>query len=403
MRLKILLLTPRIPYPLRDGGSIAMNQTIEAYLAQGHEVSLLSMNTSRHWVEESSLPPLYGRLHQFRTVYVKTNVNPLSAFFNLFTDKSYNVARFINKDFEKELVSLLNQEEYDVIQFESIYTAPYLRIARKYSEARCFCRVHNIEHLIWHRLSTHERSFLKQKYLELLTNRLKNYELDILQKFDLLLPISKKENEYIRELKLNRSYYLPFGVEQKHDLPEVVFEEKSCYHIGSMDWAPNVEGVQWFLENVWTKIHEDLPGVALYLAGKNMPPSFLSKESENLHILGEVEDMTRFSLEKNVMLVPLLSGAGIRIKILEAMSLGKTIVSTTVGVDGIGATHMENILVADTEHDFREVLQFCFNEPEKARAIGECGKEFAYTHYRTAKIYQDLTDYIHNLPSNADA
>lgn len=375
-----------------------MNQTLEAYLGQGHQVSLLSMNTSRHWVEESSLPSLYQRLVHFRSVYVKTNVNPLSAFFNLFTDKSYNVARFINKEFENELVDLLKQEEFDVIQFESIYTAPYLRIARKYSDARCVCRVHNIEHLIWHRLSTHERSFLKQKYLELLTNRLKNYELDILQKFDLLLPISTKENEYIRELKLNESYYLPFGVEPKHDLPVVAVEEKSCYHIGSMDWAPNVEGVQWFLEQIWTHIHKDLPGVALYLAGKNMPPSFLSKESENLHILGEVDDMTRFSLEKNVMLVPLLSGAGIRIKILEAMSLGKTIVSTTVGADGIGATHMQEILIADNEETFRTALQFCFNEPHKAREIGERGKAFAFAHYRTETIYRGLIDYLTNLP-----
>ena len=120
MALKILILTPRIPFPLRDGGSIAMNQTIEGYLGQGCEVSLLSMNTSRHWVEESTLPEMYQRLAKFNTVYVKTNVNPLSAFLNLFTDKSYNVARFINREFEKVLISMLQSEQYDYIQFESI-------------------------------------------------------------------------------------------------------------------------------------------------------------------------------------------------------------------------------------------------------------------------------------------
>ena len=110
MALKILILTPRIPFPLRDGGSIAMNQTIEGYLGQGCEVSLLSMNTSRHWVEESTLPEMYQRLAKFNTVYVKTNVNPLSAFLNLFTDKSYNVARFINREFEKVLISMLQSD-----------------------------------------------------------------------------------------------------------------------------------------------------------------------------------------------------------------------------------------------------------------------------------------------------
>ena len=155
MAVKILILLPRIPYPLRDGGSIAMNQTIEAYLEQGCDVSVFAMNTSRHWVEEGSLPAIYQQLSFFKSIYVKTDINPLSAFFNLFSDKSYNVARFINREFDKELVRLLQSDEFDVIQFESIYTAPYLETARKHSQAKCFCRVHNIEHLIWQRLTHH--------------------------------------------------------------------------------------------------------------------------------------------------------------------------------------------------------------------------------------------------------
>ena len=97
---------------------------------------------------------------------IKAHFPPdLSAFLNLFTDKSYNVARFINKDYEKALVALLQREQFDVIQFESIYTSAYLKTARKYSEAHCVCRVHNIEYRIWQRLSEHETSFMKRKYL----------------------------------------------------------------------------------------------------------------------------------------------------------------------------------------------------------------------------------------------
>ena len=89
MALKILILTPRIPFPLRDGGSIAMNQTLEGYIEQGCEVSLLALNTSRHWVDEATLPALYKKLVHFESVYIKTDVNPLSAFFNLFTCTSF--------------------------------------------------------------------------------------------------------------------------------------------------------------------------------------------------------------------------------------------------------------------------------------------------------------------------
>lgn len=397
MALKILILTPRIPYPLRDGGSIAMNQSIEGYLGQGCEVSLLSMNTSRHWIEESTLPPLYQKLTLFKSVYVKTNINPLSAFLNLFTDQSYNVARFINKEYEKELIQVLNAETYDIIQFESIYTSPYLKTVRKFSEARCLCRVHNIEFVIWQRLSENESNFLKRKYLELLTTRLKNFELDVLQKFDVLLPISKKEESYFIEHQLNSCYYVPFGVDTEVTLPKVQREQHSCFHIGSMDWAPNVEGVQWFLSNVWSEVQSELPAVTLYLAGKNIPPSFFSKESERLHIVGEVEDMVQFSLEKNIMLVPLLSGAGIRIKILQAMSIGKTIISTSIGEEGIGALDQKEIIIANTVEEFKKALHFCFEQPEEAKLIGENARKFVMAQYRKEIIYAELLAYIKSL------
>ncbi len=401
MALKILIITPRIPFPLRDGGSIAMNQTLEGYTEQGCEVSLLALNTSRHWVDEAVLPPLYKQLVHFESVYVKTDINPLSAFFNLFTDKSYNVERFVNKQVEQCLIRLLQKETFDIIQFESIYTAPYLKTARKFSEAKCICRVHNIEHLIWQRLTENEKSFMKRTYLKLLTNRLINYELDIIRQFDLLLPISKKEEEFFTSQKLNRCIYLPFGTQKKEtDISDIRYDQNSCYHIGSMDWAPNIEGVQWFLEEVWNKACIELPEVTFFLAGKNMPPSLLSKENKQIDVVGEVDDFIHFSLEKNIMIVPLLSGAGIRIKILEAMSLGKTIITTSVGAEGIGCTHYKNILICDTADDFIKTLKFCFSETDKAKEIGMRAKEFVETYFQKQKIY---TDIVARLTSMAKA
>jgi len=309
----------------------------------------------------------------------------------LFTDKSYNVERFVNKQIEQCLIRLLQMETFDIIQFESIYTAPYLKTARKYSDARCVCRVHNIEHLIWQRLTENEKSYLKKKYLQLLTNRLYNYEMDVIKQFDLLLPISTKEEAFFNEQKLNRCIYLPFGIQERDiDTSNIPFDENSCYHIGSMDWAPNIEGVQWFLEEIWSKASVLLPEVTFYLAGKNMPPSLLSKENKQIDVVGEVDDFVQFSLEKNIMIVPLLSGAGIRVKILEAMSLGKTIITTTIGAEGIGGTHKKNILICDTVDEFVETIQFCFHEREQAKKIGLQAKAFVNTYFQKHKIYTDI-------------
>jgi len=376
-----------------------MNQTLEGFVEQGCSVSLLAMNTSRHWVEEDQLPDLYKQLAYFESVYVNNSINPFSAFFNLFTDKSYNVNRFVNKNFEQALVKLLQREQFDVIQFESIYTSPYLATARKHSEALCTCRVHNIEHQIWQRLADHETSFLKKKYLSLLTGRLKHYELDVLKKFDVLLPISRKEELFFTEESINRCHHLPFGVSDHKVLPEVVPEPLSCYHIGSMDWAPNVEGVEWFLEHVWKQASERLPGVHFYIAGKNMPAKFLSLQEKQVRVAGEVNDFIEFSLQKNIMIVPLLSGAGIRIKILEAMELGKTIISTSVGAEGIGAEHEREILIADTAEEFIRCLELCFRQPEEAARIGANARMFVSSHFHQTQIYQEAVQMYKNLIS----
>jgi glycosyltransferase involved in cell wall biosynthesis len=398
MSLKILILTPRIPYPLKDGGAIAMHQTIEGYVQQGFEVSLLSMNTSRHWVDENLLPELYSKLVHFKTVFINNNINPLSAFFNLFTGKSYNVSRFINKNFETELIELINQEVFDIIQFESIYTSPYLQIAQENSDAKCFCRVHNIEHLIWQRLSENEANFLKRKYLKILTNRLKNYEIDILKNFDLLLPISRTEEKYFSDNKINASFYLPFGIDiNKPILENIEQNMHSIYHIGSMDWAPNVEGVTWFLSTVWDDLQTELKDVKLFLAGKNMPKSLLKKENNQTVILGEIEDFSAFSLSKNIMIVPLLSGAGIRIKVLEAMAFGKVVIATEIAVEGIGLTHQKNVLIANSPEDFKEQLHYCFSNLEKIKSIGDYAKQFVEANYSKEKIYLEVVEQFQYL------
>lgn len=391
MAVKILILTARIPYPVRDGGALAMSQTIEEYIALGCEVSLLAMNTSRHWVDENSLPTFYNKLVNFKTVYVKTNVNPLAAFINLFTDKSYNVERFIHKEYRIALIELLSKQTFDFIQFESIYTAPYLDIAKAHTKAKMFCRVHNIEHLIWQRLTDNEKNFLKKRYLQLLTHRLKNYELTIIQQFDLLLTISAQEAAYFQDNKLNHCYHLPFGIDTNAQLPiEYIKPEiESCYHLGSMDWAPNLEGVHWLRNEIWPLVQAINPQLFLYLAGKNMPANIVSEPDKNIIVKGEVDDIIVFSLEKNIMLVPLLAGAGIRIKIIQAMALGKTIIGTTIAFEGIGISNGENGIVADTAADFAEAINYYCLHTDKSKQIGQKAQAYVHKHYKKETIYKN--------------
>lgn len=395
-RLNILILLPRIPYPLRDGGAIAMNQTLEELVKQDCDVSVLAMNTERHYVEESELPPVYKQLKHFKTVYINNQIHPLSAFLNLFTDKSYNIARFEDKRFSAALIQLLKEDDYDIVLFESIYTSPYLKEVQQHAKAQCFCRVHNIEYLIWQRLAEHESNFLKRKYLLLLTERLKQYEIQTLKEFDLLLPISKQEEAFFIEHKINSSYCLPFGTSVNTYEP-VEPEPNSLYHIGSMDWAPNLEAVEWFLDEVWKTLQHELPDAKLYLAGKKMPKPIFDKQNKQTIVLGEIDDSIAFNISKEIMIVPLLSGAGIRIKIIEAMALGKCIIATTVAVEGIGVQHGVHMVIADTAEEFSSAIKQLLSDKNRQQQVGQQAKLFVQHFYQKEKMYHDLVEGFKNL------
>jgi glycosyltransferase involved in cell wall biosynthesis len=396
MALKILILTPRIPYPLKDGGSMAMYQSIEQYVKQGCEVSVLSMNTLKHWLDEDLLPPLFKKLHFFKSIRVDTDIQKVDSFINLFTKKSYNVNRFVSKEYKTALLELLEENSYDAIQFESIYTAPYLSEVKQVTKSLCVCRVHNIECELWKRLATHEKQLFKRSYLKLLTQRLRKFEIDALNRFDLLLPISALEKDKLTLLDINTpTYYVPYCLDvHTHEQEKHTLDVNSIYHIGSMDWQPNLEGIHWFLDNCWEEITLSFPFLYFYLGGRNMPGYFHNLKIHGIEVIGEIENATDFHLEKNICIIPLQSGAGVRIKVLEAMSLGKTIISTPVGCEGIEVEDGKNILIANSAEEFIVALKLCFANKEKCIDIGKEAKKFIEEEYSFNKIYSSLIHFI---------
>jgi glycosyltransferase involved in cell wall biosynthesis len=402
MSKSILIITPRVPYPLKDGGSLAMYQCIEMYHQMRYEVHVASINTHKHWLGEQDYPALFNQIESFQTVTVNTKVRMSSAFLNLFSKKSYNVERFVNKDFKNLLVKILRAEDFDLIQFESIYTAPYLETIAEHSTARTLCRVHNIEHNIWNQLAEQERGIFKRKYIKLLSERLKKYELATLSQFDCLLTISKVEGIELKKLDIQTpQHHLPYGIERiRFQQQQITQEKQSVYHLGSMDWLPNQEGVSWFVKRVWPLVIKKQPKLTFYLAGRNMPKGFFRYKSKTINVVGEVEDMTTFSLEKNIMVLPLLSGAGLRIKVIEAMMLGKTIISTTCGIQGVPLEHKREILLADSPGDFADLIDWCLSHPEEAKRIGLNAQEYALTHFDKRTIYKELDLYLSQVTQN---
>jgi len=396
--MRILQICNRIPYPPKDGGAIAMHNLAKGYYEHGVSLTLLAINTHKHYRNPDQLPSDFTQMMELHTMPVNTNIKPWDAFFNLFSNASYNVIRFDDFGMREKIVSLLQAQTYDVIHLESIYVSMYLDTIRQYSNAKVVLRAHNIEYLIWDRMAK-RASGLKHWYLQLLAKRLRNYETSVYDQFDAILPISDYDKNIMDEYSPNvPKYVTTAGVnlaDFNPDFSQVEFP--SVFHLGSLDWMPNLEAVDWFLDDIWPKIHEQHPSFKFFIAGRNMPDHYQSIEAPNVEIVGEVDDANAFMNSKAIMVVPLLSGSGMRLKILEGMAMGKCIVSTSVGAEGIECTDGQDIVIANDGQEFVNKIHELVNDQQRCLRIGEQAINLIRYKYTNHQIVKDLLAFYDQL------
>lgn len=402
--MKILQLCKKFPYPLKDGESIAVNSLSKALCELGCEITLLAMNTKKHYFQGDAqqIPEEIQHYAAIHSVVVDNRVKLLDAFSNLFSDDSYHISRFISLSFKDKLAQLLKEKEYDIIQLETPYLAPYIPLIRQYTEAPIAMRAHNVEHEIWQRITQNTSFFLKKWYLNHLTKKLKDYELAQLSYYDLLIAITQRDLNTFRALGFKKQgIVIPIGLEMEQYLTRFSsFEQPlSISFIGALDWLPNQEGIKWFLEKVWAKASKKMPNVKLHVAGRNTPDWLSKMKQKSIVVHGEVPNAIDFINAHSVMVVPLLSGSGMRAKILEGMALGKVVITTSLGLEGIPAKHGRQVLIADTPEAFVKQLVFCAQQPPRQLLqIGLQAQDFTQKNYdslETAdsllKTYQQLT------------
>jgi len=364
----------KVPWPPKDGGAIACLNMTKGFSMLGHDVTVLSMNTSKHHIRIKDMPANLRSKADFRFVEVPASINWLEATFNLiFSRLPYNAQRFISDDFSQELARLLHEKTFDVIQLEGLYLCPYIPVIRKYSKALIAYRAHNIEYEIWERTAILSDG-LRSKYLRNLSRRIKRFEESYLNTYDLLVPITDRDGQILDKLgNIKPKHTSQTGIDFASLVPTAKkLEFPSLFHIGALDWAPNQEGLIWFFDQCWAKIREKCPEVKFYLAGRNAPDWFERKiKRAGVEYLGEINDAYDFINSKAIMVVPLFSGSGMRIKIIEGMSLGKPIVTTDIGTEGIPTTNGENILIANDADQFVEEVVKLVNNRELANQIGK--------------------------------
>ena len=389
--MRILLLCNKPPYPASEGGPMAMNSIITGLLEAGHQVKVLAINSEKYNVKESDIPEEYKQKTGIELIDVDLTVKPLNAFLNLFTRKSYHAERFISEEFKKRLAAVLDKEQFDVVQLEVLFMAPYVETIRRHSKAMIVLRAHNVEHKIWERIAKDTKSPLKRWYINHLAKTLKEFELNALETVDGVAAITRKDAAFFRKYCSKPVIDIPFGVYPEQFDPKYEIEGKpKFYHIGSMNWMPNEEGIRWFVDEVLPKTVEKVPDFVYHLAGRSMPEWLTSMKDPHVDVVGEVPDAKEFVTNHDVAIVPLLSGSGIRIKIIESMALGKTVITTRVGAEGILYDEEVNIIIAENKAKMVEAIRSLNENPETAVRIGQAARKLVEETYDNRKIIARL-------------
>ncbi|MGM0613057.1 MAG: glycosyltransferase family 4 protein, partial [Bacteroidota bacterium] len=167
-----------------------------------------------------------------------------------------------------------------------------------------------------------------------------------------------------------------------------------------MDWLPNQEGIIWFLDKVWPEVYQNFPDLTFSLAGRNMPDWIQKRNDPGLVIDGEVENAYKYMQFRNIMIVPLFSGSGIRIKILEGMINKNVVITTSIGAEGIDATDGEHLLIADDKEAFKRQIQYCMDNPAESTKIGENAAQLVKEHYNLKDNAKKLTEFYQKLTEN---
>ena len=396
--MKILQLTHKPPMPCIDGGCLAMNQITSSLLKTGVEVKVISITTKKHPVIFSEETTQFFNQTKFQSVFINTKIKIGKIVLSFFNNSSIQSNRFYSKEMDNLLKTVLSEEKFDVVILESIFVGHYIETIRKYSKARIILRVHNIEHLIWERLSKKTKNPIKKIIYKYLSNSLKYYELSLFHKIDGYMPITEVDHQFFKEKFPNiNSIVIPFAVdlsyyhykEHKIDKNRITF-----FHIGSMNWQPNIEGMNWFLNNIWEKVAAKYPNIFLILAGKGNQKVFANKSYTNVQIFDFVEDAQQFMNDYDIMIVPLLSGSGMRIKIMEGMALGKPIITTTTGAEGIEIADKENIFIADTVEEMVKSIEYCVHNSDVCEIVGKNARQLVENRYHQEKITKDLMGFL---------
>ena len=255
---------------------------------------------------------------------------------------------------------------------------------------------HNVESMIWERYYQTETNPLKKAYFNFERKRLARYEKRACNRFDLVFTVSEEDRQTLRQRLGVRGpiEVLETGVDADFFSPaedSAVIPNKLVF-LGSMDWMPNIDGVTWFIDNVYSQIRAKSPAVTLDIVGRRPDVKIqqLARTDPSVRVIADVPDVRPYVAAADLFVVPLRVGGGSRIKIYEAMAMNRPVVSTTIGAEGLPLNPGEHIAIGDSPCDFAQQVLDLLKAPSKKKRISHSGHQLVTQKYQWKNVAQTL-------------
>jgi len=386
--LKIIFLSQIVPYP-PAGGVLQRSYHILREICKENEVHLMAfihpdiLNTNNKIDEASKHLLTFCKSVEFFVLKPKQSRLYFLLFIlrSIFSMIPFSVFAFKSKYFRNYLRKLMGQQRFDIIHFDTITLAQYLFKKNKIPKTLTH---HNIESNLMFRRARNAKNLLHKLFLYVDAMKLLRYEKKHLHQFtcrftcsvvdkELLLNINQNINVEVIPNGVDTSFFKPKPDEEKND---------SIVHIGALQSA-NLDGINYFLSEIWPLIKMKNNHAHLKIVGGSVPEYIksLGQKEKDITVTGFVDDIRPYIWEASVLIVPLRFGGGTRLKILDALAMGKAVVSTTIGAEGIDVIPGKNIFIFDNPKDFAECVVFLIKNPQLRKKVGMLGRQLVKEKY----------------------
>ncbi len=406
--LKILLLTPQTPYP-PDQGAAIRNFHFVRYLGSDsrYELSLLSFARPD---EDPLTTPARPILEKYCRQVILVPPPPARSkpirLLGLLSGQPDLAQRLASSNFGMALSQLRG---FDVIQCEGLELVPFvLDYMKAYSnhkgqKPRLVLDEHNAEYLLQDRIYRQDWQAGWSRrpaalYSRIQAGRLRRYEQKALQIFDRTIAVSEPDRRALENLyrPTKPIAVLPNCLDLEEFTPDASHEQPdTLVFTGTMDFRPNVDAVTWFAREVWGRVRQARPQARFVIVGRRPAPAVEAlKNIAGIEVTGAVEDARPYIRQSAVYVVPMRMGGGVRFKVLEALAMGKAVVTTTFGADGIAVTPDQEAVLADTPAAFAQAIIELLTDQPRRVALAQQGRRFVEENFDWRKMLPRLDEVL---------